>query len=155
MAAPAAQIVPQFVRARDLASVALKAATDLDNLIRHKPSDLEGVRELARQLAAKVVKDAGARPASLVDPTTAIVLGRAVGDTPGGMRPQQVREVAAATEQWIEQMADLVDAAGTADDLSRSLANLRSFCLAVSRHATAMTPTPLERTDHPFRRLRV
>lgn len=153
MAAPAAQQLPQTIRARDLAAVALKAATELDSLIRNEHSSLDGIRELAEQLSAKVVRDPGSGPASLMDPTTTIVLGRAVGDAGGGS-PQQVADVTAATQRWIAQMAELLTAANQSEDWLTSLINLRSFCLAVSRHATAMTPSPLDRPDHSFRRLR-
>lgn len=153
MAAPTAQHVSQSVRTRDLASVALKAATELDNLIRHQHTTLDGLRDFAEQLSSRVVRAGGAAPASLLDPTTTIVLGRAVGDASGSL-PQQVNDVTVATEKWIVQMSELIKAVEQAEDIHPPLANLRSFCLAVSIHATAMSPKPFDRPDHPFRRLR-
>lgn len=153
MATPAAQHISQSVRTRDLASVALKAATELDNLIRHQPTGLEGLRQFADQLSSRIVRDPGAGPASLFDPTTTIVLSRAVGDA-SGAAPQQVNDVTVAIRAWVKQMSELIHAVEQTQDIIVPLTNLRSFCLAVSVHATAMSPKPFDRPDHPFRRLR-
>lgn len=137
---------------RDLASVACQAATELDDLILKKQVSLDAVRRLTDQLSAKVVSGAVGGPVNLVDPTTTVVISRALRDSEGS-DPNYLQDVASVARRVISQMGELPNATADESRTADAVLNmLRSFCLAVSKHAAAMTPTPFERREHPFRR---
>jgi hypothetical protein len=137
---------------RGLAWVACQAATELDNLVLGKAVTIDAVKGLSSALSASVAVGTGAAaPASLIDPTTTVVLTRALRDS--HLTGKNLEDLVKVTVQLVDQLRQVAepDNARTTEDLN-ALRGLRAFCLAVSRHAAAASPSPANRPEHPFRR---
>lgn len=138
----------------DLASLACQAAIELDNLILDRPTTFDSVRRLISAIAESVPESADAfSPSSLLDATAVLVLNRAIGDAALGTAPTRVDELVRQAARIMQQLSDMI--ANPEHSRASSLPELkqmRSLCLAVSRHASAALPPPEERSpDHPFR----
>lgn len=139
---------------RDLAWVACQAATELDNLLLGKNVSISAVQGLTSALSASVATEPGsAGPASLIDPTTTVVLTRALRDSQPVLKGRNLEDLVKVTVHLVDQLRRVVDPAGeTATEHQDSLRVLRAFCVALSRHAAAASPSPANRPEHPFRR---
>lgn len=137
---------------RDLAWVACQAATELDNLILGRSASIDAVKGLTSALSSSVVTGSAATaPASLVDPTTTVVLTRALRESEPNLHGRTLEDLVKATVHLVEQLRQVAEPART-EQQENTLRVLRGFCLALSRHAAAVSPTPSNRPEHPFRR---
>jgi hypothetical protein len=139
---------------RSLAWVACQAATELDNLLLGRAVSIDAVKGLSSALSASVAVGTGAAaPASLIDPTTTVVLTRALRDSDPQLTGKNLDDLVRVTVHLVDQLRQAAEPANarTTDDLN-TLRGLRAFCLAVSRHAAAASPAPANRPEHPFRR---
>jgi hypothetical protein len=138
----------------DLASLACQAAIELDNLILDRSTTLDSVRRLVATIAESVPESMDVfSPSSLLDPTAVLVLNRAIGDTVPGKAPTRVDELVRQASRMMQQLSEMIANPGHSR-VSRlpELKQMRSLCLAVSKHASAATPSPEERIpEHPFR----
>jgi hypothetical protein len=136
---------------RDLAWVACQAASELDNLLLGRSASIDAVKGLTSALSSSVVSGSGsAAPASLVDPTTTVVLTRALRESEPNLHGRTIEDLIKATVNLVEQLRHVAPA--TTEDQQKTLRVLRAFCLALSRHAAAVSPSPANRPEHPFRR---
>lgn len=137
---------------QDLASLACQAALEFDNLILKRSSQLNAASELFAQIRQRVTDVAQpASASSLLDPTTAVVLNRAVKDV-SGPTDGQLEQLLVQIREMSEIVTGLTTADPSAEKNVVQLGKLRTFCLAVSRHASAVWPNPFERPEQPFRR---
>jgi hypothetical protein len=135
-----------------LAWVACQAATELDNLILGRSASIDAVRGLTSALSSSVVTGSPTTaPASLVDPTTTVVLTRALRESEPNLHGRTLEDLVNATVHLVEQLRQVAEPARTAEQ-QKTLQVLRAFCLALSRHAAAVSPSPANRPEHPFRR---
>lgn len=135
---------------RDLAWIACQAATELDNLLLGKAVSVNAVKGLSSALAS-VATGGPAAPSSLIDPTTTVVLGRALRDADPALKG--LEDLVRVTVHLVDQLRQVAEPpGGRTVEQESTLRSLRTFCLALSRHAAAVTPSPANRPDHPFRR---
>ena len=130
----------------DLPFLAARAAVELDNLILNQPTSLDSVKQIASLLQGSTTLAAGGQRKSLMDPATVDLVGRAIiaqGD--------QVMTITALAEV-AARIAD--ELASTEQDPKRNLLEkMRTFCVALSREASAyMSPEIETESPHPFRR---
>ncbi len=138
----------------DLASLACHAAIELDNFILERSTTFESVRRLASEIAESVPPNFDSfSPSSLLDPTAVLVLNRAISDAVPENAPTRVDELVRKAAQITQRLSALID--NPADFRATKLpelAQMRSLCLALSKHASAAMPSPEERfPEHPFR----
>lgn len=131
----------------DLATLASRAAVELDDRILQRANTLPSVRRLSEILASSVaeVHDA-ASPSSSLNPSTAVLLRRAI---PGGHELNSLEELLEEARKLTGRINNLVE---NERPEPAALEQLREFCLELSRKALAMRRSPLERPGHPFRR---
>ena len=125
----------------DLASLASRAAIELDNLILNRPTSLEAARGLAEKLAEQMHSSKGK---NVPDISTVVALRRALIETPGLASATTLDELvknAAAVTGWLSNAGP---------DAKADLKSLRTFCVALSREATASQRSPFERPEQPF-----
>ncbi len=139
---------------RDLAWVACQAATELDNLLLGKGVSINAVKGLTFALSASVGTGSGsAAPTSLIDPTTTVVLTRALRDSEPDLKGRNLEDLVRVTVHLVDQLRRVAEPGGeTTSEHQNTLRVLRAFCLALSRHAAAASPSPSNRPEHPFRR---
>ena len=125
----------------DLTSLACQAAVELDNLILHRPTQLHAVHKLATTIRDVVSVPEPSQPSSLLDPTTAVALHKAIG----GLK---------TLEQLLEHVRDVTTRLGKASPTggAQDWKQLRDFCLALSQHAGTLVHPPDEVPNHPLRR---
>lgn len=123
----------------DLASLASRAAIELDNLMLKRPTSLEAAQRLAARLSERIPST----PASKIpDIATVVALRRALIETPGFTEATTLDELV----KNAAQVTGLLSKAGPEVDLKL----LRTFCVALSREATAAQRSPFERPEQPF-----
>ncbi len=139
----------------DLASIACQAAIELDDLILRRGQSSESIRRLLNRLSESISTSEGTKVAGfLIDPTAAVVVNRAISEA-GSVQPackfeQLVRNTEGLTEQLGKVVANPESFRDADED---SLRKLRTFCLALSRHASAEGHRNRERVpQHPYRR---
>lgn len=130
----------------NLSALACEAAVELDNLMTQHAGDLEAVRVLGNRIRSAVIVPEPATPSSLLDATTAVALHRAIGG--GGNTLDELLVEAKAFSGRLESAT-----ATALLERETECRALRDFCLALSRHASALSyPTP-EASRHPLRRV--
>lgn len=132
----------------DLASIASRAAAELDDklLARNGIHPLTALQKLSEYLELSVANVADpAKPSSSLNPTTAVLLRRAI---PGGHEINRLEVLLTEARRLSERLTATATAATSEP---QEIAALRDFCVALSRHALAMRRSPLERPGHPFR----
>lgn len=140
----------------DLPSLASQAAIELDNLILGRSSQVEAIRRLALRIGESVERDAEPASAlSRLDPKTVVVIKRAIDDAlrlnaPLTTVDELVHETGKIRERLerVSQNPQALQQHGI-----DSLKQMRAFCLALSRRASAHEQSMDDRKPpHPFRR---
>jgi hypothetical protein len=128
----------------DLASLASQAAIELDDLLLGRRKDLTAVGVLVDKIAA------GLPEGKPLDATTVVAIQRALIDTPGSKQTTTVSELQSSAAEMTARLSGLI----TEEDVKGSdvLVRLRSFCVALSKHSTALQRSPYDRREHPFQR---
>ena len=139
----------------DLPSIACQAAIELDDLILGRDQSSESIRRLIDRLS-EAIPTSGRTTTSgyLVDPTAAVVVNRAISEA-GLVQPaSKFAELVRDTEELTEQLRQVVANPESVRDAGQdSLRKLRTFCVALSRHASAERRRNRERVpQHPYRR---
>ena len=98
---------------RDLAWVACQAATELDNLLLGRSASIDAVRGLTRALSSSAVTTT--TPASLVDPTTTVVLTRALRESEPNLHGRTLEDLVKATVHLVEQLRQVAEPARTTE----------------------------------------
>ena len=140
----------------DLPALSCRAAGELDNLLTGRGIQKDAVRRLAVLISSALpIVEESSLPRSLFDPTTVVVMRQAIDDS-------------AMTNKQLSTLNELVDQAGRIGDRLKGVAedaealkkrgpeeikSLRSFCLALSKRASAQLPSIDEwEFPHPYRR---
>ena len=128
----------------DLASLASQAAIELDDLLLGRRKDLTAVGVLVDKIAA------GLPEGKPLDATTVVAIQRALIDTPGSKQTTTVSELQSSAAEMTARLSGLI----TEEDVKGSdvLERLRAFCVALSKHSTALQRSPYDRREHPFQR---
>jgi len=104
------------------------------------------VRKLAEILNDAVVVEEPASASSLLDPTVAVAVQRALEDT-GQAASTKVVDLVASAGDLEGQLRQLADSGSAPADV---LTNLRSFALNLSKRAAQLMSVDL-RPEHPYR----
>lgn len=139
----------------DLSAIACSAAIELDNLILDRQIGFASVELLGSLLSESIPQEHDpASPNWLRDPTAAVVVNRALGDASSGNGISTVDDLVRRAGELIERFAELVrDPAEFRRRQCAELEQMRSFCLALSRRASAAKKSPHDRVpEHRFRR---
>jgi hypothetical protein len=140
----------------DLSSLACHAAAELDNLLLGRSAELQAVERLAALLADRIEGvPEPASPNSMLDPTTAAVVKRAIGDSTTPATPlTTVHQLVQEAARIRKQLDRIIANPKNMKEAERSeLESMRSFCLALSERASAEEESPFDREpSHPFRR---
>ena|ERR1700733_12289982 len=147
----APQDILEEVHVEELPSLASLAAVELDDLLLGRPKRFDAVARLAKALSESVTSEGETRPTVQLDPTRLLVINRAFDDsrisaadlTTVDELVQSTVELTRALEQFKQSTEPSVD----------HVQRLRSFCLALSRRASAVVygNEDLEQRS-PFRR---
>jgi hypothetical protein len=138
----------------DLASLACDAAIELDNLILDRAREVAAVRKLSDRLA-KELPDAPdfSSLKHLVDPSTLVVMSRAILETPWAGQASEVQELTRAAGKIAQRLLSVSSDPGASRADIPGLEQLRTFCLALSRRAAAARGSAIEtKTPHPYRK---
>ena len=117
-----------------LPMLATRAAVELDALRRDQPSNMEAVRELSELLKnsfdQEPESESGCKSGSLLDPSTMVLVGRALETIPD-KRVTKVAEV----QKMMREVAEWLDESA-ANTSAKHAEILRDFCLALARGAS-------------------
>jgi hypothetical protein len=139
----------------DLSSLACDSAMELDNLIRGKSQGLDTVKKLI-----EIISDVGQGLTDSVthgglaklSPTTAVALNSAIDESKLSPAQIDISGLSKETDKIIGSLKNLVANTQTAK-YEEPVEKLRSFCIALSRHALATKPPVYEGdSGHPYRR---
>jgi hypothetical protein len=118
-----------------LPMLATRAAVELDAQRQSKVSNMEAVRELSELLKNSFDQEpeggSGCKSGSLLDPSTMVLVGRALETIPA-KRVTKVAEV----QKMMREIAEWLDAAA-ANANTQHAEVLRDFCLALARGASS------------------
>lgn len=129
---------------RDLPSVASRAALQLDNLLIGTSTPIEAVKELAESLARMRPSD----PETVLDPTAAVVVNRAIDDAKLEAVPLSTIEDLLLVISRIQKKLEAVVSNPEGIRENRiELETLRGFCVSLSRSASGLDPS-FEELDH-------
>ena len=128
----------------DLASLASQAAIELDDLLLGRREELTAVAVLVDKIAA------GLPEGKPLDATTVVAVQRALIDTPGSKQTTTVSELQSSAAEMTARLSGLIT--GVDVKAPNVLEQLRSFCVALSKHSTALQRSPYDRREHPFQR---
>ena len=131
----------------DLATVSCYAATELDDLILERSRGVKYVSRLVELLRSSIPKTTEPLTVNgLVDPATIVVFSRALTDTKPALK-ESMRMLDAFVKEAEEVVRGLAAVCSRADEhvagQCETLRGMRSFCVALSRHALSCRP-PLE-----------
>lgn len=129
----------------DLASLASQAAIELDDLLLGRRTDLSVVSVLVDKISAGLPKG---KP---FDTTTVVAIQRALIDTPGSKQATTVSELQTSADEVTKRLSNLLTQANSQSQ-GTNIEQLRSFCVALSKHSTALQRSPYDRREHPFQR---
>ena len=121
----------------NLPSLACHAAIEIDNLIIGRENNATAVKKLMEKMSGSFEPDSsGVR--SLIDPTTAVAINRALKQSNYKNGLTSVSEVAAQTDEiknWVTTITSRIS--NLSEEDKKNLASLRAFCLALSKSAAA------------------
>jgi len=126
----------------DLAGLASLAAIALDEFTLGRGANLDAVKELADEVAAKF-------PNQAFDPTAAIAVRRAFVETPGFRKVTTVGELREETMGLLARLSRFAaDPHSTGEE---EAARLRTFCVALSRMAIGLGSAVRDRSSRSSR----
>jgi len=149
---------PEAVSAQmesDLASLASRAAVELDRVALGREASMIPVLELAKVIAREAsAPDQASHPPLFLNPGTAIVMNRAISDAQLGPQHSKIADLvlqAAAISKTLHEIGS--DPLRCRTQNPEQVTRMRSFCVALSRRASARHAAIHERvSSHPFRR---
>jgi len=141
----AAQRLQAWDMDEDLPSLASHAAIELDDLIRNRRTSVDAIQRLATVLSESVIRIARRRSSSL-NPTTAVVVNRAISEATGA-RGESLSDIVVSTDR----IAKLLRGAKNTKRRREQLEQLQAFCLALARHASAADRLPHDKPEQSVR----
>jgi hypothetical protein len=136
----------------DLASVAAQAALELDHHALGRPIGFAATQRLV-DLISNAVTDVAQpeSPNSLLNPATAVALGKAIDDAvhAGQITTTRLEDLIVQAAQFKNRLAAVVGNPGQATSAEKKA--LRDFCVALSRQADAVESATRYRSDHPLK----
>jgi len=134
-----------------LPMLATRAAVELDAQRQGQTSNMEAVRELSELLKNSFDQEplggSGCQSGSLLDPSTMVLVGRALETIPD-KRVTKVAEV----QKMMQEIAEWLDESA-ANASAQHAAVLRDFCLALARGASSQHRNFRDETPaHPYYR---
>jgi hypothetical protein len=138
----------------DLPSIAAQAALELDHLSLGRPIGFSATQRLV-ELISHAVTDVPepTSPSSLLNPSTAVALGKAIDETlyAGQARTSRLPELIKQAGRFKDRLAAVVQDPSAATAAEKE--ELRNVCVALSRQAVAVESiTRRYRRDHPFKK---
>lgn len=135
----------------DLASVAAQAALELDHHALGRSIGLSATQQLVSLIGRAVDVAEPESPTSLLNPATAVALGKAIDEAVHAGRATTTRvadliQQAACFNSRLAAVVDHPDQATAAEKRE-----LRDFCVALSRQADAVESTTRYRNEHPLK----
>lgn len=140
----------------DLPWLACRAALELDNLILDRHKGFDAVPKLIKRIATPLfpeieTKESSEQQAAYLDPTAMVMVHRAIEVSEltlgrilleGKQRPiTRVNELLANTKEIVALLNSVVDTPEKCrENQKQELENMRSFCLALSKSASAREP---------------
>jgi hypothetical protein len=135
----------------DFASLGSQAAIALDKLVLGEEAETEAVERLVDRISVSMevpISDwlTSRRPVSesLISPTTVVLMTEAMGESRLAQDLKTVGEVVKQTRDVASRLRKVLEQHGIENDNKRELEELRAFCLALSRKASASEPSVLE-----------
>lgn len=123
------------VAATDLATMACRAAVELDNTILGRGQHFETLTRLAEQMSFLVTRIKPNSSSSFTDPTAVVLMKRAVEDyAVGATPPSTVDELAVIVNAIQKNLQDLLQ---KQQPDKEHLKEMRSFCLSLSESASS------------------
>jgi hypothetical protein len=142
----------------DLPNLACDAAFELDNLILGRSEKLAALSTLVDLMAGfsstSVSGDDKNGPFSNLNPSTAVVLNSAIGESKLSVTTNTIEGLIRDANDIIEDLKMLIDNPQEArkSDLEK-VKKFKSFCLFLSKHALATEPTLYDLEPyHPYRK---
>jgi hypothetical protein len=152
----ASQIEPrESLLENDLPTVACHAAIEIDNLLLDRSGDFLSVQRLVSFISESIpLEHDPTSPNWLRDPTAVAVVNRALSDAATRKPISTVDELVREAGDLLQQFRELLrNPQEFKNSHTAKLAEMKSFCLALSRRATAAKESPHNRMpEHPFRR---
>ncbi|HUY32086.1 MAG TPA: hypothetical protein VMV69_04840 [Pirellulales bacterium] len=139
----------------DLPAVACHAAVELDNLVLDRPGGFVSVARLISLISESIPQEHDpASPNWLRDPTAVVVVNRALGDATPPKSISTVDELVKEAGSLVQRFSELVrNPTKFRQSNTNELNEMRAFCLALSRRASATKRSPHDRIpEHRFRR---
>jgi hypothetical protein len=140
----------------DLPIVACHAAIEIDDLhLNRQPIELESINRLVALISESIPQtDGPSSPNWLHDPSTVVVVNRAINDALPSRQISTVTELVKEASRIISGFAELIDDPATfRQQKPEALIEMRAFCLALSRRASAAKKSPhIQTPEHRFRR---
>jgi hypothetical protein len=139
----------------DLASLASRAAVELDHIVLgrvDRAGDLSAVTRLATSLRDWSDVNQPAAPDSALNPTTAVVLHRALNEYTGHKAPTQLQEILDKAAEVTERLTTVAKQPASLDGME--VIRLRTFCIDLSKQALAALRSPYDDPQNAFHRLR-
>jgi hypothetical protein len=139
----------------DMPSLACDAAIELDNLSRGRATELRAVEQLTERIRNSVMdfQDVTS-PSSLFNPTAAVVMSGALSEFRQTQPIRGLEELKGETEKVKVQLDELLKSPHAfAQSFPDQVSQMRTFCVALSRRASALLqPQQRKEPHHPFRR---
>ena len=138
---------------RDLPSVACRAGIELDDLVRGRGSKLHAIRRLVSDIEGSLttVQEPEA-PASLLNPTTVVVLNGAISDLIS-RQPASIPDLIEQAKAIVKNLKAVVaNPENSGEEQLGRLRQMRTFCLKLCNRASSLEPSRYDiRPAHPFR----
>lgn len=135
----------------DLASLASRAAINLDDMLLGRTQDTCSILRLAKVFRGKLeVGSPDEKRQWLIDPPTAVIVSCAMHEVDADQPSETIEQV----KRFAEEIARQLEAVATPSHPDATqLAMLRDYCVALSRSAASATYSPPELEEvHPYRR---
>lgn len=129
----------------DLGSLASQAAIQLDDLLLGRSQQLGALRVLADKIIEGLPQD------EPLDAATVVAVQRALVDTAGSVPSKTVSELQVRAAELSRKFLEIVGNTSQAT-MEQDLRQLRSFCVALSRHSAALQRSPYDWTEFPHQR---
>jgi hypothetical protein len=136
----------------DLPSVAAQAALELDQLALNRPIGFSATEQLVRLISDSVTDvPEPAAPNSLLNPLTAVALGKAIDEALYAGQPTttELTELIRQAARFKGRLAAMARNPEHATAAERE--ELRNVCIALSRQAAAVDSADRYRQEHPFK----
>lgn len=145
-ASGAASAIDEYPIEKDLASVACRAAIELDNHLLNRGKELGAISTLHKLVSESLPTGHDPMAANwLRDPSAAVVINRALRQ---GTHTTQVDELVKQAHELLNQFSSLLENPKEFVKQRRSDAEkMREFCLALSRSAASTRRSPLDRNE--------